>query len=201
MKKNRGDYLTLYNTLEILPKYKSWLNYYKDEAILNWHHYIQVEKKTNVPWQIIAALHANECAFDLNRQILNGEKWNKKTRKVPKNLGPFESWIESAVFALNYINPHFSNAISIVEVLTFLESWNGWGYRSKGVNSPYLWALTNYGVGVGKFVRDGTYDPKVVSKQLGAAALIKELNKYKTNSIYQFDDENYLKLKSKQFTK
>lgn len=193
MKKNRDDYLTLYNTTKMLPKYKSWLNYYRDEAICNYSHYSLVEKKTNVPWQTIAALHAQECAFDLNRQILNGERWNRRTLRVPKNLGPFKSWIESAVYALEYINPHFSDNISIVEVLTFLESWNGWGYRSKGVNSPYLWALTNHGVGVGKFVRDGIYDPKAVSKQLGAAALIKELNSIKASSIYDFKNNYYIK--------
>lgn len=193
MKKNRGDYLELYNTFKILPKYKNWLALYVKESILNWHHYIQVEQKTNVPWQIIAALHANECAFDLEKQILNGEKWNKKTRKVPKNLGPFKNWIDSAVFALDYVNPHFSGNISIAYVLAFLESWNGWGYRSKGVNSPYLWALTNHGIGVGKFVRDGIYDPNAESKQLGAAALIKELNDIKASSIYDFKNNYYLK--------
>jgi hypothetical protein len=64
----------------------------------------------------------------------------------------------------------------IEDKLSFLEAYNGWGYVKKGINSPYLWSGTNHYTS-GKYVRDGVFDPRAVSKQLGAVCMLKELEK------------------------
>jgi lysozyme family protein len=117
------------------------------------------------PW-LVGAVHCMECHCDLSRQILNGEPWRQRTVLIPAGLGPFESWRASTIEALRR-----RRLVNLSDV----ESWNGWGYAKRGVNSPYLWSGSNHGVGVGKYVEDGRYDPAAVSKQIGAAVLLKEL--------------------------
>ena len=59
-------------------------------------------------------------------------------------------------------------------VLIGLELYNGLGYASKGVPSPYLWAGTDQ-YRSGKYVRDGVYDPNHVDQQLGCVAMLKSM--------------------------
>ena len=55
-----------------------------------------------------------------------------------------------------------------------LEANNGFGYRRKGINTPYLWSFTNH-YRKGKYIADGKYSTEAVSKQVGAAILLKLL--------------------------
>jgi lysozyme family protein len=55
--------------------------------------------------------------------------------------------------------------------MTLLEMYNGLGYAAKGKPSPYVWASTNQYV-KGKYVSDDHYDPNVVDKQEGCAAIL-----------------------------
>ena len=50
---------------------------------------------------------------------------------------------------------------------------NGFGYRSRGIETPYLWVLQP--IRQGKYVKDGIWDSNAVSRQCGAALLVKEL--------------------------
>ena len=56
------------------------------------------------------------------------------------------------------------------------EKYNGMGYRPFGVPSPYLWSFSSIYTS-GKYVADGRFDPTVVSKQSGAAVMLKALEK------------------------
>jgi lysozyme family protein len=56
-----------------------------------------------------------------------------------------------------------------------MEQFNGFGYRVKGINSPYLWSFSNH-YSKGKFTRDGFFDPNAVSKQIGAAVLLRRMS-------------------------
>lgn len=60
-----------------------------------------------------------------------------------------------------------------------MEGFNGYGYHSRGVNSPYLYGgSTVYGPPenkAGKFIRDHVFDSQTVDQQLGTAVILKEL--------------------------
>jgi lysozyme family protein len=56
-----------------------------------------------------------------------------------------------------------------------LEAYNGLGYRSYGVASPYLWSFSNH-YDRGKFVSDGKWSSTARSQQCGAAVMLKLLN-------------------------
>src|SRR5262249_54559480 len=62
----------------------------------------------------------------------------------------------------------------VSRMLWALEPYNGYGYRNKGLRSPYLWASTNHQQR-GKYVRDRVFDPRVMDEQVGCAAQLKYL--------------------------
>jgi lysozyme family protein len=55
-----------------------------------------------------------------------------------------------------------------------LEKYNGFGYRKRGLATPYLWSFSDR-YRQGKYVADGVFDPAAVSGQCGAAVIMKRL--------------------------
>lgn len=135
--------------------------------------YQAVEARTGVPWAVIAVIHERESSQNWGRSLAQGDPWNKVSVHVPAGRGPFTSWEEAAIDALLNCHPHLARRKdwSLAGVLIALEMYNGLGYASKGVPSPYLWAGTDQ-YKSGKYVRDGVYDPGHVDRQLGCVAML-----------------------------
>jgi len=181
---HRNRRRTDYTKVELFENYtKLWLSlefkrFYGIEAVVaichkNKKRYKEVGDRAGFPWYLVAIIHSLESRNNFERGLHNGEAWNKKTTKVPKGLGPFKSWEDSAVNALGLVDAP-EDFTHIEDILHFLEKYNGTGYRKRGINSPYLWSYSNHYTS-GKYIRDGKYDPNAVSKQIGAAILLKEL--------------------------
>ena len=85
--------------------------------------------------------------------LVAGSKY--KTRLVPKGRGPFSTWEEAAIDALKI--KRYPPEWDIAHIAYAFEKFNGFGYRSKGIPSPYLWGGSNI-QRPGKYVRDGVYD-------------------------------------------
>ena len=141
--------------------------------------YQAVEKNTGVPWQIIGCLHQREGSGDFSTHLHNGDSLRARTVHVPEGRPidgnpPFE-WEFSACDALAYDNlSGLTGWDNIAIALYRIERFNGLGYRSHGINSPYLWAGTNH-YSVGKFDADSHFDPTEVDQQPGCAGLLKLL--------------------------
>ena len=146
--------------------------------------YEKVSKATGVPWWFIGVVHYRESSNNFNTYLGNGQPLNKKTTIVPKGRGPFNTWEDGAVDALVNCPPYAARNKnwSVGPALALLEKYNGLGYASKGVPSPYLWAGTNQYV-KGKYVSDGVYNPNVIDKQLGCAGLLKFMGIFKTVDV------------------
>jgi lysozyme family protein len=69
---------------------------------------------------------------------------------------------------------HQVGSWSLARVLHEFERYNGMGYRRMGKATPYLWSFSNL-YEKGRYVREHEYDPEAVSKQCGAALMIKTL--------------------------
>jgi lysozyme family protein len=125
---------------------------------------------------VIAVVHERECSQNWTGSLAQGDPWNKVSVHVPAGRGPFSSWEEAAVDALNDCAPYAgrNKDWSIGALLTVLEEYNGLGYAARGVPSPYVWSGTDQ-YRSGKYVRDGVYDPHVVDGQLGCAGLLKAM--------------------------
>jgi lysozyme family protein len=135
--------------------------------------YQAVEAKAGVPWFVIAVIHEREASQDWSGNLAQGDPWNRESVHVPAGRGPFRSWEEAAIDALVNCAPYLARNRdwSIGGTLTRLEEYNGIGYASRGLPSPYVWAGSGQ-YESGKFVRDGVFDPNKVDEQLGCAGLL-----------------------------
>lgn len=135
--------------------------------------YQAVSAKTGVPWEFIAVAHEREASQNWNTQLGQGDPLNRVSVHVPAGRGPFRTWEDGAVDALVNCAPFAARNKdwSIGGLLTVLEQYNGLGYASRGIPSPYVWSGTDQ-YHSGKYVRDGVFDAHVVDEQLGCAGLL-----------------------------
>jgi len=169
------DFKQLWSTCQIDSERAREVNDICEEIKHNKDRYAQVALRTGVPSWLIAALHYRESSLRFDCVLHNGQKiigTGKKTSWVPKGRGPFETWEESAVDALDFDQLTSFKNWEIDRVLDRAERYNGLGYRKRNVLSPYVWAGTNHSDEKGKYVSDGRYSPTADEKQLGVAALL-----------------------------
>lgn len=133
--------------------------------------YKPVSDATGVPMALIAVLHEREASGDFSTYLGNGQPWNRRTTIVPIGVGPFASFEDGAIDAIRRQGLHKVLEWSIERALFEAERWNGFGYRNRGLRSPYLWGGTNLQQ-PGKFVRDGLFDPNVTDTQPGCAPML-----------------------------
>jgi lysozyme family protein len=140
--------------------------------------YEQVSAQTQAPWWFIGIVHALEASFNFNGHLHNGDPLGARTVQVPRGRppqwNPPTDWVSSAVDAITFDGNAGVDIWSIEVALFRFERYNGFGYRSRGINSPYLWSFSNQ-YARGKFVKDGVFDPDAVSRQCGAAVMLKAL--------------------------
>ena len=146
----------------------------------NKERYQTVGDKLNIPWYFIGIVHSLEGGSNFKTHLHNGDPLTARTVQVPKGRPktgnpPFE-WEFSAEDALVVEGLDKWTDWSVPGVLFKLEGFNGYGYHkaSININSPYLWSYSNHYT-KGKFVKDGVYNPNAVSKQCGAAILLRRL--------------------------
>jgi uncharacterized protein (TIGR02594 family) len=139
----------------------------------HYDRYMVVAETCGVPPVLIALIHMRECASDLGKfksNIANGQPFNKVTTIVPKGRGPFSTWESAAIDALKLMKFNEVHEWSLERLLFELERHNGFGYRKRLVNTPYVWNYTNH-YSAGQFIKDGVYSQSAVDKNAGAFAL------------------------------
>lgn len=141
--------------------------------------YDKITDSCGVPNYMVGCIHYREANFDFRTHLANGDPlFNSDgtllpTRNEPKGLGPFSTWNEGAIAALKY-NELDKKKWDIVNSLINLERYNGLGYRKHGINSPYVWSMTNH-YSSGKYKSDGKFDDSKKDLQAGCAAILKIL--------------------------
>jgi lysozyme family protein len=139
--------------------------------------YEAISARTRVPWFFIGLIHGMESGFDFAMHIHNGDPLPGRTVSRPRGRPaagkPPYSWDDSAVDALAYKRFTGRADWSLARILWRLELYNGFGYRKRGLCSPYLWAFSNHFRG--GFYVDGGFDPKAAPRQIGTALVLKVL--------------------------
>lgn len=142
--------------------------------------YESVGKKVNVPWYFIAIVHYMEGGSRFDRHLHNGDPLSARTVNVPKGrpkegTSPF-TWEASAEDALIFTVVNKWTNWSVPGLLYKFEGYNGFGYRKLNppINSPYLWSFSNQ-YSIGKFIADRVFSATAVSKQCGAAVILRRL--------------------------
>ncbi len=140
--------------------------------------YETIMQATGVPWQLIGIFHSMEASLNFGAHLHNGDSLKARTVQVPKGRpktgNPPFTFAESAIDALQFDGLAGLTSWELAETLFRLEKYNGVGYRSRGINTPYLWSYSNHYT-KGKFVADGHFDPNAVSKQCGAAVILRRM--------------------------
>lgn len=174
-----NEYAAYYAACQIRPEHQDKLAYYLTNLERKQALYQQVgDGLGGIPWYFIGIIHAMECGFNFAGHLHNGDPLTARTAHVPKGRPPVGTppftWKQSARDALMLHNFHQVSDWSVPHVLFLLEKYNGFGYRLRGLPSPYLWSFSNL-YEKGKYVADGEFDPNAVSKQCGAAVILKAL--------------------------
>lgn len=139
--------------------------------------YQQIERLTKVPWFVIAVIHEREASQNFACSIAQGDRWDEESTHNPKGIGPFHSFVEAAVFALQRCAPYAAKWTdwTIGGLLTLLEAYNGFGYEIyHNEASPYDWGATSIEQ-EGKYVADGKWSATVWDTQIGCAAMLKAM--------------------------
>jgi lysozyme family protein len=175
------EYRKLFETCEIRTANRSDVQWYVTKITdpARRKSYEQCFEETCVPWYVVAIIHGMECSFDFNSHLHNGDSLKAKTKQVPAGRPnpwlPPSDWVSSAVDAIRYDKLHEQADWSLPRILYRWEGYNGWRSRLLyKINTPYLWSFSNHYT-KGKFVADNKWDPNAVSKQCGAAVMLKAL--------------------------
>lgn len=183
----KDQYIKQFDEMIVRSAHVGRVKWHVDRLLKNRARYESLTAETGVPWFVVGAIHALEASFNFLSHLHNGDvPLDRVTRHVPANRPrPWEppfTWERSAADALRYEKLANLTNWSLPWTLYRLEKYNGFGYRSKGINSPYLWSFSNHYT-AGKYIKDGTWSPTAVSQQCGAAVMLHELARRGTISF------------------
>jgi lysozyme family protein len=176
----RKEYARCYAKCTARPECRATVDYYVRRLRAGQNSYELVQAALGVPWAVVGVIHAMECGFNFSCHLHNGDPLAARTTHVPKGRPSAEeppfTWLQSAVDALQLRGLNEVTDWSVPHLLFLLEAYNGFGYRRHGVPTPYLWSFSNL-YSQGKFTQDGKFDAAAVSRQCGAALMLKEVLK------------------------
>lgn len=171
---DRMKTLELWRQASILPERKMEVNHIAG-LIMNYRgqFYDPVEKALGVPWYVVGALDYRESGFHHDAYLGNGDPLHLPSVHVPRGRGPFRTWYDGAIDALkldgmDHLPP--GGHWDVVTALIKCEGYNGLGYASKGLPSPYIYGATNIQK-PGKYVSDGHFDWHDMDTQVGCGAI------------------------------
>ncbi len=161
----------------VIVRYRPQIDLAIKKILANRANFEKAVEGTFIPWWWVACVMYRENGVDMSRQLLNGQRWDRITTLVPKGLGPWGSWIDSAKFALAKYRGEGMHHWDIATAIVEWEKWNGLGYKRRGLNSPYVYSGTSR-QNPGLYVADGKFDPRKMDPRPGCLAIyigLKEL--------------------------
>ncbi len=174
------EYERLFASATLRPERSATTDWHLKMLLNSRSRYEQVAAITGVPWYFIGVTHGLEASFNFRAHLHNGDfPLSRRTRQVPSGRPrvwlPPDDWASSARDALALLGFTGQKEWSLSRTLYRLEAYNGLGYRSYGIPTPYLWSFSNH-YSRGKFVADGKWNASARSQQCGAAVMLKLLH-------------------------
>ena len=173
----KQGYTNLFAKACIRPEHEHAIRAGVDKIIAHRAQYEAIERATDCPWWWVGITHIRESNGDFTTYLGNGEPLNRVTRLVPRNRGPFPDFVSGAIDALTYQGYAGLKDWSLPAALYRFEQFNGFGYVSHGINSPYLWSGTDlYQTGKFQETPAGSwFNPGLEDPQPGCAAMLQVL--------------------------
>ncbi len=181
----RPEYTTLLAQMRIIRTEETDETARKLLGLVAARHYDEACDAAGVPRAWAAASFEREASSNFRLSPAQGDPWNEVSRHVPRGVGPFASWAAAAIFAYRHesLDKVGVSNWSWERACFEAEAFNGFGYRARGVHSPYLWAGTNH-YARGKFVADGRFDPNAHDGQLGVIPVMRRM--VQINKLLEF---------------
>ena len=176
----RAEYQSLFDTCQIRAESRGEVETLAAKIVHNRARYESVGVPLSIPWYFIGVIHNMESSQRFDRHLHNGDPLTARTVHVPAGRpasgDPPFTWEASATDSLQLEGLDKVTDWSFPALLYRTEKYNGFGYRihHPEVLSPYLWSGSNHYT-KGKFVADGKFDPNAVSKQCGAAVILRRM--------------------------
>ncbi|MBO9709993.1 MAG: hypothetical protein J7521_17470 [Caulobacter sp.] len=173
----RAEYVRLFDTCRIRAGRAAEVERLVDQLASHRARYAAVEQRLGAPWAVVAVIHNMEAGQDFSRHLHNGDPLTARTMQVPagrpRTGSPPFTWEESAIDSLRLKGLGAATGWTLAGTLYQLERYNGFGYRlhHPATLSPYLWGYSDH-YAQGKYVADGRWSAKAVSRQCGAAVLL-----------------------------
>lgn len=177
------DQVARWNTATINPKYSIALDmavkcYQRNAAR---YQKIQAMREGGVPAPILFCLHMRESDNDFRCHAHEGSPLLHRTRDEPKGRLPhpeppytFEQSAEDAYYVCEHPTLDKIDWTNMQAALDKMESFNGFGYRARGIAAPYLYSGTSL-YKSGKYVADHKFDRLAIDQQLGCVAVLKRM--------------------------
>jgi len=130
--------------------------------------YQAVLDRIGVPVVVQATICEREDSNDFSKNPAQGDPWNARSVHDPKGRGPFPSWVEAAIDAFHECDHLDDNSApwSLPYACWKWEAYNGFGYRARGLRTPYVVGGTNLQQ-PGKFTADDKFDFQETDVQIG----------------------------------
>ena len=163
-----------------MPSGRSTRKAIAEKIVANKGRYVTAVAGMPVPWWFVAVVHSMECSMRFDQHLHNGDPLSGRTTHVPANRpsagSPPFTWEQSAHDAIQFERLDRITDWSLPNVLFNWHRYNGINneYKRRGIPTPYLWSGSQH-YKKGKYVADGVFDPEFVSKQVGAAVILKAL--------------------------
>ena len=142
-------------------------------AYIDAGHYKAGCDQCEVPQKDAAASFEREASSNFRLGPAQGDPIDRASVHVPRGIGPFGTWTAAQVKAYQI------DGLDKIGLSNWLwarscyewELFNGFGYRSHGIHTPYLWAGTNIYTR-GKYVADSVWSAGAVDEQLGVIPMM-----------------------------
>lgn len=180
----KDEFAALYDRMVVLPGKRSSVDQQIDRIVHGKARYSAFVATLPVamPWSFVALIHSMEESTDVGAfhcHLHNGDPLSERTVHDPAGRPPHKigdppfAWEVSARDALDYDGFLDETDWSVPHMLYLLEKYNGFGTRRyHQMATPYLWSFSNL-YARGKYVADGKWSDTAVSKQMGAAVILK----------------------------
>lgn len=186
-----AEYQQMFNGCLIKEKKYAEIDTILNTILAGRRQYEAVSTAINVPWYFTGIIHNMECGCKFTTHLHNGDPLSARTVHIPKGFpktgNPPFSWEDSAIDALKLKGLDQWNDWSLPAILYQFERYNGFGYRREGINSPYLWSFSNQYT-KGKYIADSKFDKNRVSRQCGAAVLLRRMSERQIAVIGELDN-------------
>jgi lysozyme family protein len=128
---------------------------------------------TDVPQPVASASFEREAGSNFRLNPAQGDPWDRVSVHVPRGQPPFPNWTAAqiAAYKIDGLDKIGAANWSWERACYEEELFNGFGYRARGVHSPYLWGGTSIQQ-PGKFTTDHGFDAHETDTQLGVIPMM-----------------------------